>query len=92
MLRLEKKKIHSGSKEKKNFCVRCNGISGDGRFASSLLGNVCQCSACRGMLAVPAWDACQFPAWDVCQFHAWKRLLLGHCPQVSYFLMLIGQA
>ena len=23
-----KKKIHSGSKEK-NFCVRCNGISGD---------------------------------------------------------------
>ena len=25
----KKKKIHSGSKEKKNFCVRCNGISGD---------------------------------------------------------------
>ena len=24
-----KKKIHSGSKEKKIFCVRCNGISGD---------------------------------------------------------------
>ena len=29
MCAAEKKKIHSGSKEKNFFCVRCNGISGD---------------------------------------------------------------
>ena len=78
-----------------------------GHAVQSLPGTLCQFPAweclpmlCLGTLAVPAgnacqfpaWNACQFPAWDACQFYAWKHLLLGHCPQVSYFLMLIGQA
>ena len=36
-----------------------------GTLASSLPGErLPVCMPCLGMLAVPAWDACQFPAWE----------------------------